>query len=461
MVELRKKIKEGDLTRDVQDERIILRLMEYFEPEIRMIDPKGMQDQVQVGGHLQGYFNHRSEENAEYKGIYRTRIVVPFRERLTVVNAINFDQFKVDDPFYSGKKWRGVVGFTEQAYANADFGWFRMKVGRDFLRWGAGINGTLLFSDMCRPMDQFSGSMQTGPFRFSFLTAVLDDLILSAALVDSLGGVKAQRYLTSHRLDAKFLDGRIQFAVTEALIYGGVGKSLDWIYSNPFLFFHGEQLNRNDQANTLGMLDLLVYPVSKWQLYGSLLIDDVQIEKTGSGDLEPDEIGWTVGTKLADPFKIEGMSLYSEFSRVTNRTYKTPVPWETMLHRNEPIGYPLGHDVDFWSLGISQWFNGVLKIDAGFSRIRKGEGSLFTSWDTPWMDKTVQEGYSEPYLTGIVEKRETLSLRLKYIPSIHWGATGEVQWSDIKNAGHTAGEKFKQTSWRIGVWVDSNLFLRF
>jgi hypothetical protein len=73
----------------------------------------------------------------------------------------------------------------------------------------------------------------------------------------------------------------------------------------------------------------------------------------------------------------------------------------------------------------------------------------------------VQEGYSEQYLTGVVENRESLSLRLQYIPSIHWGATGEVQWSDIKNAGQTAGEKFKRTYWRIGVWVDSNLFLRF
>ena len=78
-------------------------------------------------------------------------------------------------------------------------------------------------------------------------------------------------------------------------------------------------------------------------------------------------------------------------------------PWETFIHRNVPLGHPLGNDFGHWQVGLSQWFFGSLNFYLQYSQTRKGEGGLYTPWDEPWMDNTVEEGYSEPFPTGVVE----------------------------------------------------------
>jgi len=52
------------------------------------------------------------------------------------------------------------------------------------------------------------------------------------------------------------------------------------------------------------------------------LIDDIQIEKSGPGDLEPNEVGYIYGANLADPFGVFGLDVYGEYTRITNRTFQ-------------------------------------------------------------------------------------------------------------------------------------------
>ena len=172
-------------------------------------------------------------------------------------------------------------------------------------------------------------------------------------------------------------------------------------------------------------------------------------------------MGWILGAVWTDPFQTSGLSLFGEFARVTNRTYKTPTEWEIFMHRNEPIGYPLGHDFDFWDVGLSQWFGADFFGEVIFSRMRKGEGSLFTPWDDPWMDFTVEEGYSEPYLTGIVEKVQQWQIHLRYAPSVHWGADALFVSRNRKNACHIPDETKNETEWRIRLWVDGAVRIGF
>jgi len=279
-------------------------------------------------------------------------------------------------------------------------------------------------------------------------------------MIDSTGTSVARRYISAHRLDARFFKGRLQCAVTEAIVYGGVNRHLDWVYLNPFVFYHGAQLNKSGLGNTLGTVDVSYYPMRKWKVYGSLLLDDVQIEKTGPGDLEPSEIGWLVGSRWADPVGVPGLTLSGEYVRLANRTYKTPNPWDTFIHRNVPLGHPLGNDFDHWQVNASQWIIGTLWFKVGYSQTRKGEGSLFTPFDTPWMDYTVEEGYSEPFPTGVVEKREEVSFSFRYYPSIHWGVEGEIHSCRYQNANHVEGETRDETSWRIGLRVEGDVKIK-
>jgi hypothetical protein len=312
-------------------------------------------------------------------------------------------------------------------------------------------------------MDQILGSFDLGPFRYSFVTAFLDPMTFPPAASDSLSldDRLAERYISAHRLNARLFKGRFEIAFTEAVLYGGIHRPPDWVYMNPFVLYHGEQLDRADRANTLGTVDVFARPALKWQVYGSLLIDDIQVEKKIIDDLEPDEIGWMAGTEWADPFDFGGFTLTGEYAKVTNRTYKTPVPWETIAFQGVPIGHPAGNDFDQWSVGCSQWIGGGVLFGLSYGRTRKGEGSLFSAWDTPWLLSTMARGYSEPFPTGTVLTEDRLGISLDCRTSSVWGLSGRFQSVKQKNAGHVIGEKSHSTEWKVGIWMDWDRVWRF
>ena len=367
----------------------------------------------------------------------------------------------MDDPGYIGKKWPGIVGYTEQAYIAAEWGRFRFKFGRDFIRWGSGKNGTLIFSDITRPLDHLLAAARLGPFLYTFVASALDEIELDSQTAERYGGELAQRYLSAHRLDVRLFRGRFQWAITEMALYGGVHRQLNWSYLNPFMIYHLSQLNDGGRVNTLLTTDLIVYPINKLAVYGSFLIDqEMHIRKTKSSELEPKEIAWIVGSQWADPVGVPGMTLFAEYAGVTNRTYKTAHPWETFSHRNVSMGHPIGNDFDHWRVGISQWLLGRIKVKLDYGITRKGEGGVFTPWDEPWMDVPLEEGYSEPFPTGIVEKWKQLSFNIDYFPSIYWGLHAEIHTHRRENADHVMGLSKNETYWRVGVWFDGDVILK-
>jgi hypothetical protein len=117
----------------------------------------------------------------------------------------------------------------------------------------------------------------------------------------------------------------------------------------------------------------------------------------------------------------------------------------------------MGNDFDRWEVSAVQWLMGKLRVGVGFSRTRKGEGSLFTPWDAPWLDYTVEEGYSEPFPTGIVETSSQFDLSVQFIPSLHWGVQAELHARSRSNADHVEGVEKSETLWRIGVWLDGDV----
>lgn len=463
LLEIEKEAREGRLRLSLTEKKLLKRLLTEFDPEIQELQEQKnpMPEFFQPGVHLQSTILQGEEKSTKYRGTYRTRLAVPLGKSLVLWNAMNFDQNKLDDSLYVGKKWRGIAGFTEQAYLSMVSGRFRCKIGRDFLRWGVGRRTTLLFSDRSRPLDQLMASAELGLFRYSFLTAKLDDWKLSRQWADSLGNPTANRFVSSHRLDARLAAGKVHFGITETIIYGGVHRNIEWAYLNPFLSFHGEQMNQAGEGNTLGSVDLLVFLSRNFQWYGSLLIDDLQVEKTGPGDLEPSEWGMISGFSWADPFLISGALLFGEYGRVANRTYKTPREWETFLHRNEPLGYLYGNDVEVMALGWGQWMGGKAYFEIGFSSIRKGEGRLFTPWDAPWKQCSLEEGYTEPFPTGVVEKTAQWTFRFQYFFQKHWGLEGEIDSRKIKNVSHQLGKNKEFTNWKIGIWVDGDWKVSF
>ena len=347
-------------------------------------------------------------------------VILPYG--ISVVNVMTIDPYATENPDYIGKEWRGLSGYTEQAYFLWQTKFSRFTFGRSFIINGPGRNSNLMFSGAARPMNQMRLEFINRRFNYQTIIAQLDPI------------ADADRYLSSHRLTVYLK--RLQLSVTETILYGGVNQRLEFAYLNPFLFFHGEQMNGPGlNGNTLGSVEL-TYSGNKWCAYTEILIDDIQLDKEEPGDLEPDEIGIVVGFDLVDPFGVEGLYVGAEYSALTNRTYKTASPYEFYIHRNVPIGYPLGSDLDCWDLVLKKYLQNWQAI-IRFDYLRRGAGEMNVLWDMPWMNNTVEQGYDEPFPTGIVEKTADIGLELRWLPTYNRYAFLRLNLQNIQNIAHT------------------------
>jgi hypothetical protein len=395
---------------------------------------------------------------------FRSRLAVRshlgiFPDRhLALYNVINLDQELRDDPQYVGKRWRGFTGFSEQAYALLHFGKYLAKFGRDFIWWGRGQDATLLISDYSRPVDHFMAQLNLPRARFTYLAAKLDRMPLSDSLAARYGSAYAERYLSAGRVEFEPVRNRLRLALTQMVLSGGPNRGFEWYYLNPFIFYHGEQLNEKQGGNTFGALDFVARPLPRLELYGQLLVDDVQIEKTRSTDLEPNEIAYLLGSEVADPLGATGATIGIEYARVPSRTYNTIRVWEKFLHRHRPLAHFLGNDFDRWLLHASTYAGTQVQIFLATELRRRGEGRIDSVFDQSFKDVPLEQGYSEKFPTGVVEKSWQLRLEARWHPRAGFFLAAHAQYARYKNLAHRAGAKENDASFFLQMWWEKDWF---
>ena len=272
-----------------------------------------------------------------------------------------------------------------------------------------------------------------------------------------IGAMDAERpcqFLSGHRLIAQFLNGRLQAAVTELVVYGGEDQTFNFVYLNPVIFYHGAKKNGAGDNNVLPAVEINVFLLKNWQVYGSVLIDDIQVEKTVTGDLEPNEIGWLAGTGWAAPFDVTALDVNLEYVRIANRTYKTSHPQEIYLHRNVPIGHPIGNDFDHWQFTAQYWPTSGMKATLDTWYTRNGEGSILSPWDEPWNDSTLEDGFNEVFPTGVVEKTLGLAAEVSWFFKPWLRFTGYFSWESVDNWQHVRGRT--ENEWQAQLRAEWN-----
>jgi len=345
--------------------------------------------------------------------------------QVSVANVMALDPYATGNPEYIGKEWRGLSGYTEQAYLTWQGKYLRLIAGRCYLVNGPGRMSSLLFSGTARPLDQLRLEYRGKQIGLQTVTAQLDQI------------GNARRYLTAHRLS--FYLNNFSLALSEAVLYGGDGQSVEFAYLNPFLLLHGEQMNGPGLAgNTLGTIEG-GYFGRNYQVYAEVLIDDIQFDKKVPGDLEPNEFGIILGGDWADPFDLTGWYLGLEYAALTNRTYKTTNAYEWYRHRNAPIGYALGSDLDRWNLLIKKYYR-QWQFIGELDYLRRGEGEWDKAWDSPWDTCTVAQGYDEPFPTGRVERTFQKSVEVRWMPDYRKYLFARISQASVENVKHTRKE---------------------
>ena len=438
------------------DSWLLNRLFKEFEFEMTNISKKG-NPKFKIGLWTKG--SSKFSENDESLQYYlKSQTCVLINEKIAFFNSIKFDKYLADDPEYFGRVWNNHTAFTEQAYIRYSSPSYSLTFGRDFLTWGSGKTGKLLLSDNSRPLDQISFSTKYKFLKFSFIGARLDSWALSnLELQQRYFTTTMKRYFSAHRLDFAFKN-RYYFGFSEALLYGGASDGLELQYLNPFLYYHGELLNQSgSDGNGFLSFDFDFFPFENFEFYGEIMIDDIQIEDADTVDLEPTEYGVILGFQNTNLFGIDGAAFRIEYVRIANRTYNSSFEWEKYLHRNRSIGYYLGNDFDLWSLQFSKWFLEDFYISGEFNYLCQGEGSIKKEWDTPWMNYNIKDIYSEPFPSGIVEKKISYEFSLKYQPKDKYYIHAEFQYNNITNWNNVSGIDHNYWAFNLGFWYNINV----
>lgn len=466
---LQHQVQQGRVTPSAQQQWLIQLLMKVFQSSRQPSDEE-KQLTIQPGIWTDESLIRDQQETRYYTQL-RSQLGVNLKERLTFYHGIRLDQSLLDDPDYTGNKWRGFAGYTEQAYirfTNYDLritnsesripnSEIRFSLGRDFLNWGSGKTGRLLFSDYAQPLDQVSVSFRYKGLQFTMLAVDLDHWNLPASAMATYQAQRANRYLTCHRLTVNFKN-KFHLGLAEALLYGGPHANWELKYHNPLLYYHGELLNGGGaDGNGLLYLDFDWYPWRNWEFYGELLVDDYQLEKTRPGDLEPNEIGLILGVQHGNWLGLDGSLLGLEYVRIANRTYNSALEWEKFVHFKKPLGYYLGNNLDRWHLFASYWLVNGLQVGLSFDYIRQGQGSILDPWDAPWMNYTVAQGYHEPFPYGTVERANTTSLNLKYHFRSNVIIESQISYRSIENVDHAIGKDQQQWSAMVRLHWDYGL----
>src|SRR5690606_23692623 len=89
-----------------------------------------------------------------------------------------------------------------------------------------------------------------------------------------------EKYFGYHRLGFN-ISSSVVLGAGELIIYGNRG--IDFSYLNPFTFYKSVEHSNQDRDNSMLFFDLNVKPVAGLRFFTSILIDDINFGKIGSG----------------------------------------------------------------------------------------------------------------------------------------------------------------------------------
>ncbi|UCD64769.1 MAG: hypothetical protein JSW34_04860 [Candidatus Zixiibacteriota bacterium] len=374
------------------------------------------------------FYSAKAQSAQGYESLRGGFSAVPM-EKLFVYGNFLLDESRAEDETYTGKKWRGLAGGVEQAFACFRAGPMEITLGRFASFWGP-RNSLVLASHVA--LDGLAYKYRWGRLVLSYRLARLDGLSPEQDSVEQF----ENRFLAAHRLDIHF-STRFRLGLFETIVFGGPGRQVDLVYLNPIVFFHADQLNDGVDDNTLLGFDFTFVPRGGLKLFGQLLVDDFQIEKESQSDQEPDQYGLIAGAQWAEVMPQTDLAL--EYSRVTNWTFNQAHPRNRFLFNGDLIGGALGNDYDLWQVTVKRWLSGDMALSLNLSGLRRGEGRVIDPWTAPWLE--IEGEYSEPFPTGVVEKSRSLSLGFAGFLFDHFflDVEGGARWVDSYR--HVDGDK--------------------
>lgn len=326
------------------------------------------------------------------------------REWITNYNAVpgagKLDNYK-DAYLY----WDARGGITLKALKFFDF---QIAYDRNFI--GNGYR-SLFLSDFAK--NYVFGKATTRVWKFQYTH-------IYAPLIPQFDNTRAANWPVGKRVTAFH---HLSFNATKWLNLGvfqsvSIARRGDWLYMMPVIFYPVSSFKESKPENNLGGFEFKLNIAKKHQIYGQVLIDNINSKQLSKGN------GWwnnrfagQIGAKTINMFGISNLDLQVEMNAVRPYTYSED-SLGSYTHYNQPLSHPLGANfiegigiVKYQPykrialmLRIIKWAQGIDTSRSNFgTNIRLNPGT-----------RPNEFGYTIP--TGIGSKNLNTSLIVAYEP---------------------------------------------
>jgi hypothetical protein len=332
-----------------------------------------------------------------------------------------FDTRLKVDPDYKGKQDRIVTGRNAEAYLSTQWRHAELFFGALDRNWGFGTVPGLILSPS--PYSYEHVALAIGPpgMRLEGVVAQLDDII------DSTGTANT-RYFVAHRLVVRPSRTTV-LSFWEGTVWGGPGRQLEPWYANILNLGLLAQYDQGTFSNNLLGLDVRAR-AGGVALFGSLLLDDFQIDRDAPDSEEPPSLGIT----LAAAGRAGPAAVTAWYTRIFNLTYRTPNPTEAVMRSSVGLARNFS-DYDQLTARAGLLVGADVLLQPEVTVVRQGEGDFRRPYPP-----LAAFGTTPTFLAGTVERTVRLALGAR-VDRPRLGAALDGGVHLVSNANHVAGQR--------------------
>lgn len=324
------------------------------------------------------------------------------------------------DSYAKVRKWKDKLsGYFDYAQLGYHHKNLLLTFGRTFRSWGPRDNDRLLISTNSPAFNQFSLEYQNNWLFFQFWTARLDHF-------NGPDSTRLNRFISAHRLAIK-PHKRLEIGFSETVLYARANSGLEWYYLNPILPYYWEQYNNRIDDNIYWQLDFIWYAREGLKIWGELLIDDFQIDFVS----EPHQIGFNLGVSELGLIFSKYLQLELDYTQIRNTVYGQNKFYNVFANQGVVIGSSLGTDSDRFRYVATAHIASYLRLKAGGSISRKGEGRFDDSDSYP-----APKG--EKFPSGVVQTSYDHYLRAEILKDNFIESDLTIGYLSISNLYNTA-----------------------
>ena len=287
------------------------------------------------------YFETMFAENQSYFPYYISNFnnqtkVVPGQGRYKTFKTTGYDY-----AFSSG-----FISYQPIKNLNIQIGHGKQKIGNGYR--------SILLSDNAfnYPYIRATSQWLKGKLQYTNIYAVLMNLETGGAKTPQFTEPLFQKKAISIQYLSYNLNKRINIGLFQGMIWNSADsmnrQHLEWQYFNPIIFSNLGFYGLNNKNNILLGANASFKITSKINAYAQFMADDLSNEtKLGNA------IGFQVGVKYFDAFKINNLTIQIEYNDVKESSYNSPFGTtsnQSFSHYNQTLAFTPGYGKEFIAL---------------------------------------------------------------------------------------------------------------